>query len=83
MLHTLDEITAGMTGVTNRRCDDFNTLRKSLGYCRSVAVVALPEVGKPLMEKWKVGDDRDVLWVMKQNLRKNRLIRMYSEWVES
>jgi hypothetical protein len=80
-LQLLDETTAGIAEIQNRRCDDFKTLRKGLAYCWSVAVVALPEVGKPLMEKWMLGDDRDVVWVMKQNLRKNRLVRMDLEWV--
>ena len=80
-LDILDEITARIVGVTNR-CADFKTLRKGLAYCWSVAVVALPEVGQPLMEKWMVGGDRDVIWVMKQNLRKNRLARMDPEWVD-
>jgi hypothetical protein len=45
-------------------------------------VVALPDEGKRLMEKWFCSDDGDVLWIMKENLKKKRLERMDGEWVQ-
>ena len=56
--------------------DAFKTLRQGLGYCWSVAVAALPEAGKPLMEKWLASADPDIRWIMRENLKKNRLVRM-------
>jgi hypothetical protein len=47
-----------------------------------VAVAALPEEGKPLMEKWFSSDDSDVLWIMRENLKKKRLERVDGEWVQ-
>jgi hypothetical protein len=82
-LEILDAITASISEVADRRSDEFKALRKGLGYCWSVAVVALPDAGKPLMEKWLSSTDKDVLWIMKQNLGKARLARMDAEWVES
>lgn len=82
VLRILDQITASLCGLEDRKSAEFKTLRKALGYCWSVAVAALPEEGKPLMENWLVSDDRDVLWIMKQNLRKKRLTRMDAAWVE-
>lgn len=82
VLGILDQITAGIEGADRRRSQDFLTLRKGLGYCWSVAVVALPQEGKSLMEKWLVTSDKDVLWIMKENLKKARLVRMDAEWVE-
>jgi hypothetical protein len=35
-----------------------------------VAAVALPEYGKKYMEKWLKSDDKDVQWVMRENLKK-------------
>jgi hypothetical protein len=32
------------------------------------------------MEKWIGSDDKDVRWIMKQNLKKKRLIRMDEDW---
>jgi hypothetical protein len=81
VLRLLDGMTASIEHVQDRRSDEFMAFRKGLGYCWSVAVVALPDEGKPLMEKWFSGDDREVLWIMKENLRKKRLERMDGEWV--
>jgi hypothetical protein len=82
VLRILNEITASIQGVEDRKSDGFKALRKGLGYCWSVAVVALPEEGKEMMERWFASDDKDVLWIMKQNLRKKRLTRMDADWVE-
>ena len=57
-------------------------MRKGLGYCWSVAVVAAPEAGKKLMEKWLADPDKDVRWIMQENLKKNRLLRLDAAWVE-
>ncbi|HUW10885.1 MAG TPA: hypothetical protein VM537_14235, partial [Anaerolineae bacterium] len=73
--------TSSLQRTEDRRQEDFRVLRKGLGYCWSVAVAAHPEAGRPLMEKWMQSDDRYVQWIMRQNLKKNRLIRMDAEWV--
>jgi hypothetical protein len=82
VLGILDQITASIEQAENRRSEDFLTLRKGLGYCWSVAVVALPVEGKALMEKWLVRLDKDILWIMKENLKKARLERIDAEWVK-
>lgn len=82
VLQILDGITTSLERTDNRRNKDFLTLRKGLGYCWSVAVVALPLEGKALMEKWLVRSDKDVQWIMKENLKKVRLFRMDAEWVK-
>lgn len=82
VLHILDTITASIPTATNRKGEDFLALRKGLAYCWSVAVAAYPEVGKPLMEKWLALSDKDILWLMRENLKKDRLKRMDAAWVE-
>lgn len=82
VLQILDTITTSMVKSDNRRGEDFLALRKGLGYCWSVAVVALPEEGKAWMEKWLVSPDKDVRWVMQENLKKERLVRMDADWVK-
>lgn len=82
ILHLLNEITATILAEPDRRSADFKTLRKGLGYCWSVAVAAYPERGKPVFEAWLHCQDKDVQWVMKENLRKARLKRMDALWVE-
>lgn len=82
VLEILDQITASLEQAGERRSEDFLTLRKGLGYCWSVAIVALPAEGKALMEQWLVKSDKDVRWIMKENLKKARLARLDAEWVE-
>ena len=82
VLNILDTITTSISIRADRRSDDFLALRKGLGYCWSVAVAAFPQEGKNLMEKWLVDADKDIHWIMQQNLKKNRLKRMDALWVE-
>jgi hypothetical protein len=82
VLRILDRITASLERADNRRSENFLTLRQGLGYCWSVAVVALPAEGKALMEKWLVKSDKDIQWIMKENLKKTRLARMDTKWVK-
>jgi hypothetical protein len=83
VLGILDQITASIEQVKcDRRSKDFLALRKGLGYCWSVAVASLPEEGKALMEKWLVKSDPDIRWIMKENLKKKRLVRMDTAWVK-
>ena len=81
VLQILDGITASIRDEEDRTCDEFKVLRKGLGYCWSVAVAALPEEGKRFMDRWLSSDDRDVRWIMKENLKKKRLARMDAAWV--
>jgi HEAT repeat protein len=81
VLALLEQVTAELPALGDRRSDAFRTLRKTLGYAWSVAVVALPEEGKPLFERLLDGDDPDVRWITRENLRKKRLERMDREWV--
>lgn len=60
---------------TRRREPGVRTLRQALGYCWSVAVAGSPEVGLP--EFLALGcDDPDVAWVVRENRRKQRLVRL-------
>jgi len=81
VLRLLNSMTASIEHLQDRRSDEFVAFRKGLGYCWSVAVAALPEEGKRLMENWFSSDDRDVLWIMRENLKKKRLERVDAEWV--
>ncbi len=81
VLGILDQITESITQLEHRRSEDFIALRKGMGYCWSVAVAALPAEGKALMEKWFHSLDKDIRWIMKENLKKNRLSRMDADWV--
>jgi hypothetical protein len=74
VLAILDRITSSLAAATDRRNgDDFKVLRQALGYCWSVAAAAAPENAKPYFEKWMRSTDKDVAWVMKNNLGKARM----------
>lgn len=82
VLQMLDEITKGILHEDQRKTDGFIALRKALGFCWSVAVVAAPETGEKMMEKWFVNEDKDIKWIMKENLKKNRLQKLDREWTK-
>ena len=81
-LQILDRITDSLHQVERRNNPEFKALQKGLAYCWSVAVVALPHEGKPIMEKWLLSGDPDIRWIMKENLKKNQLKRLDPEWVK-
>lgn len=82
-LYILDTITASLTQSHDRRSEAFQALRKGLAYCWSVAVAANPTEGKPLFERWLASTDHDVRWIMRQNLAKQRLVRIDPGWVSA
>ena len=55
------------------RKGDFRVLRQALGYSLSVIIAALPEEGLSYMKALIAKRDADVLWVCRENLKKNRL----------
>lgn len=88
VLDVLAAATAGIAGATagERRSDEFEAMRKGLGYAWSVAVAAAPELGVPAFERLlaeaTTGEDRDLRWIVRENLRKKRLERLDAAWVE-
>lgn len=81
-LDLVDSVTKSLVAEPDRRSEPFRVLRKGLGYCWSVAVVAVPDDGKVRMEQWLASDDPDVRWIMRENLRNARLRRLDPEWVD-
>jgi hypothetical protein len=82
VLQILDRITASMETDDKFKDESYKVLRQGMGYCWSVAVAALPDAGKPMMEKWLSCRDKDIRWIMKENLKKNRLVKMDADWVK-
>lgn len=82
VLQILDRITATLQGSEIHPREDILVLRKGLGYCWSVAVAALPGEGKPFMEKWLRVTNKDIQWIMQENLKKARLARIDPVWVK-
>lgn len=83
VLKLLDAVTRAVAkaSAADRQSDDFKVLRQALAYCWSVAVAAEPGEGQAAMERWLASPDKDVRWIMRENLKKNRLTRMDEAWV--
>jgi hypothetical protein len=81
VLDILNDVTSSIVGFKDKVNEAFEVLKKGLAYCWSVAVAAHPEKGKKLMEKWIQSHDKNVAWIIKENLKKNRLLKMDKDWV--
>ncbi|GAC1509110.1 MAG: hypothetical protein NVS1B3_10870 [Candidatus Dormibacteraceae bacterium] len=76
VLEILDRITSSLASSEHRKDDGFRVLRQALGYCWSVAAAAAPDNAGPYFEKWLRSTDKDVAWVMKENLSRARMRRL-------
>ncbi len=83
VLAVLDRITHSIAAASDRRSDAFRALRQGMGYCWSVAIAAYPEAGRPAFAAWLTTEDADVRWLLRENLKKNRLTKMDAAWVEA
>ena len=81
ILKILEKITRNINH-DNKLSDQEVSLRKALGYGWSVVIVSTPENGKRYFEKLFHLSGKHVSWIIKENLKKNRLIKMDSEWVK-
>ena len=81
VLDLLDDVTLSIANLTESKSEAFEVFRKGLAYCWSVAIAACPEKGKKLFEKWAGSKNKEIIWIMKENLKKNRLLKMDKEWV--
>lgn len=62
-----------------RRDPSVRVLRQALGYCWSVAVAADPGEGLPAFEALQASSDPDVAWIVRENLGKARLQRVFAD----
>jgi len=83
VLEIFDQITSDIEKAGHPKDEAFKVLLKGMGYCWSVAVAALPKPGKQMMQKWLKSHNPDVKWILKENLKKNRLIKMDGAWVKA
>jgi hypothetical protein len=79
-LDLFDRVTIALQNAQNRKDQQLKVLRQGLGYGWSVVVAALPEEGTRRMERWLLSEDPDIRWVMRENLRKNRLAKAAPGW---
>ncbi len=72
-----------MAAAHQRKSSEYKTLKQGLGYSLSVVVRAVPREGFEYMRQLVEQRDVDILWIVKENLKKNRLIRNFPEEVAS
>jgi hypothetical protein len=83
VISILSDITLNSFPADGKLNDGQISLRKALGYGWSVAVVAFPDEGKRFFENMAGNSNRHIRWIIKENLKKNRLSVMDRKWVEN
>jgi hypothetical protein len=77
------KIFAKIAAARERKSDEFKTLKQGLGYSLSVVVCPIPKEGFEYMRQLADTQDADVLWIVKENLKKNRLVKNFPGEVAS
>lgn len=83
VLQILWDITLGFIASLGKISDVAKTLRQALGYCWSVAIVHHPREGKKMFEQLAGINNPHIRHIVKENLKKNRLLKMDKAWVEA
>ncbi|MEX0985947.1 MAG: hypothetical protein WD052_00625 [Bacteroidales bacterium] len=82
VLEILNEIIESIKFISDRKSDSFSVLKKGLGYGLSVAIVSYPEIGKNIFEKLRLTHDKEITWILNENLKKKRLEKMDKNWTD-
>jgi hypothetical protein len=77
------KIFAKIVATQERKSAEFKTLKQGLGYSLSVVTCAIPREGFEYMRQLIDKQDAGVLWIVKENLKKNRLIKNFPKEVAS
>lgn len=77
------QIFSKIAAARERKSSDFKTLRQGLCYSLSVIIRATPREGFEFMRQLAEQQDADILWILKENLKKNRLLKNFPEEVGS
>lgn len=77
------QIFSQIAATRERKSSEFKKLKQGLGYSLSVIVCAVPREGFEYMRQLAEQQDADILWIVKENLKKNRLLKNFPEEVAS
>jgi hypothetical protein len=80
VLNLLNEIVNSIIYIFDRKTESFRVLKRGLGYGLSVVIVSYPEKGKEVFENLNRQSDKEVKWILNENLKKKRLEKMDKEW---
>ncbi len=81
VLDLLDWVTVSMVK-EDKESRGYDELREVLEECWSVAVVAKPERGRRMMERWMKEDHPIVNQIMLRNLTQDRIQQLDGDWVQ-
>ncbi len=76
-----EKIFSQILAAGERKTNEFKKLRQALGYSLSVVICAIPKEGFEYMQRIAGSHDADILWVIKENLKKNRLVKTFPDEV--
>jgi hypothetical protein len=76
-------IIARVIKTDDRGSEEFKVLKKTLGYSLSVVVCGAPAEGFEYLRELAGSKNKDVVWIVRENLKKNRLTSRFPEEVES
>jgi hypothetical protein len=82
ILKILIRLTQEFDKVSGKLTDKQDSLRKTLGYGWSVLIVSLPEEGKQAFEKLIENRNKNIRWIVRENLKNKRLQVMDRDWLE-
>ncbi len=82
VLKILDQITSHLADTTATKDENRRILRQALGYGWSVAIVRAPEEGKPYFTSWAACSHPDVMWIVRENLKKKRMLQLGEDWIK-
>ncbi|TRO47202.1 hypothetical protein E2P60_03670 [Candidatus Bathyarchaeota archaeon] len=77
------QIISKIAATKDRKSSNFKILKKGLGYSLSVIVCAVPREGFEYMRQLAEKQDVDILWIVKENLKKKRLLKKFPEEIAS
>lgn len=77
-----ERVTSSLLGAPDASSEEARVLRQALGYAWSVVIVQIPDQGKAAFEALLARSDPDARWIVRENLKKNRLVKMDAAWVE-
>ena len=78
-----EKVFAQILASKDRKSDAFKTMKQGLGYSLSVVVRETPSEGFPYIRQLVKTQDTDILWITKENLKKNRLVKSFPDEVSS
>jgi hypothetical protein len=69
--------------IKEHKAEELKILKKGLGYSLSVVISATPKEGFEHMQQLVKSQDEDIRWILKENLKENRLIKNFPMEVAS